>query len=314
MNPLASNVHIDAALSNFSLGYRNNNFIADEIAPVVPVGKKSDYYFIHGKEKFDVVATKRAPQGNYARVQHAYSNTTYMCDEYGLEHAVFDDAVANADPAINPMQGAASLIMDLLLLRKEVDLCTEITSTTPPTENNAVAAADRWNQDDSDPLGQIEDDKKAIKNSAGFKPNRLLLGNAVFNALVRHPQMLGMISGGSTIAAPAIITAEFLARAFGVDKIIVPDSIKNSAKQGQTATLTDVWGKIALLFYYPGNSVGLETPAYALQFQWTGDGGGMVTERYREEQKRAEILRTRFYNDQKVTGAAFAALRTTVVD
>ena len=43
--PQSNEVHIDAALTNLSVGYQNPAFIADRLAPVVPVRKQSDKYF-----------------------------------------------------------------------------------------------------------------------------------------------------------------------------------------------------------------------------------------------------------------------------
>ena len=45
--PEVSQVHIDAALSNVSVAYRNPAFVADAIAPPLAVRKQSDKYFIY---------------------------------------------------------------------------------------------------------------------------------------------------------------------------------------------------------------------------------------------------------------------------
>ena len=58
--------HIDAALSNISIAYRNGVFIAERVLPVVPVLKQSDKYYTHGKEAFNVLDDRRSA-GSEAR-------------------------------------------------------------------------------------------------------------------------------------------------------------------------------------------------------------------------------------------------------
>lgn len=43
-------VHIDAALTNISVSYAPQGFIADIIAPVVPVEKESDKYYVWNRD------------------------------------------------------------------------------------------------------------------------------------------------------------------------------------------------------------------------------------------------------------------------
>jgi hypothetical protein len=44
--PEAFQSHVDAALTNASVAYSNASFAADAIAPMVPVRKQSDKYFV----------------------------------------------------------------------------------------------------------------------------------------------------------------------------------------------------------------------------------------------------------------------------
>lgn len=45
--PTKSSVHIDSAMSNISIAYRNENYIAEQIFPNVPVQHQSDKYFVN---------------------------------------------------------------------------------------------------------------------------------------------------------------------------------------------------------------------------------------------------------------------------
>ena len=47
--PTVRDVHLDTAMTQVSIAYQNNAFIADQVFPVVRVNKKSDYYWIFPK-------------------------------------------------------------------------------------------------------------------------------------------------------------------------------------------------------------------------------------------------------------------------
>ena len=47
-NPTVRDVHREQYLDNISIAYRNTSLIWDQVFPVVPVEKKSDWYFIKG--------------------------------------------------------------------------------------------------------------------------------------------------------------------------------------------------------------------------------------------------------------------------
>jgi hypothetical protein len=49
--PSTNTVHVDKALSNISIAYRNTSYCADLISPLIPVKFESDRYYIYGKER-----------------------------------------------------------------------------------------------------------------------------------------------------------------------------------------------------------------------------------------------------------------------
>lgn len=102
--PNANEVHIDAALTNLSVGYRNPAFIADLLAPVVPVRKQSDKYFICDAEReaFRPSDDRRAPGAEASEVNFALSSDNYYCEDHALTSAIPDEERENADPVIQP--------------------------------------------------------------------------------------------------------------------------------------------------------------------------------------------------------------------
>ena len=102
--PTAPEVHIDAALTNVAVVYKNPAFIADLIAPPVLVRKQSDKYFIFdaGREAMRPTPDRRAPGAVANEVDFSLSTDTYYCDGHALTSPITDEERENADPVIQP--------------------------------------------------------------------------------------------------------------------------------------------------------------------------------------------------------------------
>ena len=61
MNPTQSEVHIDVGLSDASVFFRNQKFIAEDYLRTKMVGKVSDKIWVYGREAFNLINDLRAP-------------------------------------------------------------------------------------------------------------------------------------------------------------------------------------------------------------------------------------------------------------
>lgn len=314
--PTPSQVTLNTGLTNFALGYapQAGRFIANELAPVIPVGKIAGSYFVYGQEHLDdqSAIAKRHRDGSYARVDHAMSSGTYSCEDYGLEEVIRDPVQANADSGIDPMQDAAMIIREQMLLAQEIRLAAAVAAATGLAYD--AAAGTVWTTSTSDPVGDVKTLMDAVLNNTGANANVLTMNLAVFNALRVHPDVLDRIKYGGTTASPAIVTANMLAQLFGVDKVVVGSAVKNTSKQGQNRSLSAVWASSVIALHNPGVPA-MGIPCFAAQFSWRGDTGGqdLVAETYRDDSRRGEVVRVRQYRDEVICGPLFGARLSSVV-
>ena len=91
--PEVSQVHIDVALTNVSVEYRNAAFVAEQIAPPVSVKKQSGKYFVYDPEReaFRQTDDKRAPGAEANEVGFALSTDSYYAEDHALEAAIPDE-------------------------------------------------------------------------------------------------------------------------------------------------------------------------------------------------------------------------------
>lgn len=305
--PTPSQVHIDAALTNLSVGYRNPAFIADLLAPVVPVRKQSDKYFIYDseREQFRQSDDKRAPGAEAAEVNFALSSDNYYCEDHALLAVIPDEERENADPVIQPNIDRTEFLRAKIDLNKEIELAAMLTSTSVITQNTTLSGDTQWSDPDSDPVAAIEAQKATIMASVQVMPNTLVLPYPVYSAVRTHAKVIERMG----LSFAGAMTEQALAQVFDVENVLVARAFKNTAAAGQTPSMSYVWGKDALLAYVPTRP-GLKQMALALTFAWSGAPGsvsGHRVELWREERRKADALRVQRYYDQKLiaAGAAF---------
>ena len=107
-------------------------------------------------------------------------------------------------------------------------------------------------------------------------PNRLALGANVFNALKLHPAILERVKYGGSTANPASVTANVLAQLFGVEKLVVLNSIMNKADMGAEADMQFIGDPNAFLLAYATNAPSIDEPSAGYIFSWDMLGNGQI--------------------------------------
>src|SRR5258708_7655997 len=94
-------LHIDAVLSNITIGFRPQGFIADQIFPVIPVQKETNFYYTWPREEWTRLKNAERSRGTQAKkLNTTVSTDTYACKNYALGiDAAYED-LANADEAL----------------------------------------------------------------------------------------------------------------------------------------------------------------------------------------------------------------------
>lgn len=293
MQPTPGDVHVNAPLTNISVAFIQSasDFIASRVFPNIPVSKQSDRYYTYNRGDFNRDEMElRAPGTESAGSGYSLDNTpTYFADRYSVHKDIPDEVRANADAALNPDREATVFVTTKALIKREKLFVakyfksgvwgTDITGVNATPSTGQVL---RWNDGASDPIKNVRDAKRTIRQSTGFEPNKLVLGRAVYDALVDHPDIIDRVKYGQTAGAPAKGTLAALAALFEIEEIMVMNAIENTAKEGQTASHSFIGGKHAMLCH-SASSPGLMTPTAGYTFSWTGlMGNGIEGNRIRQ--------------------------------
>lgn len=327
MNPTPGDVHVNQPLTNISIAFLQNanNFVATRVFPNIPVSKQSDRYYVYDRGEFNRDEMKeRAPATESAGGGYSLDNTpTYFATQYSFHRDIPDQVRANADSVLNPDREATAYVTHKALIRREkLWAARYFAASVWTTEYTGVAATPtgsqrlRWSDANANPIEDVREGKRTIAQSTGFEPNKLVLGRAVYDALLDHPDIIDRIKYGQTAGAPAMAGADSLARLFNVDEILVMNGIENTAQEGRTATHSFIGGKHAMLCYSTPTP-GLMTPTAGYTFSWTGLlGNGAEGNRirsFRLEQLQADRVEIDMAFDLRLISADLGAFWNGIV-
>jgi hypothetical protein len=323
MKPTASDVHVNKPLTNLAHGYAQDkaNYIAAAAFPLVPVQKQGDRYFQF--DKGDLLrdeAQVRAPGTESAGSGVAIDNTpNYFCDKYAYHEDIDDDRRANADTPLVPDQEATEQVTQKLLTKREIEWASAYFGTSKwDTDLTGVDASPganqflQWDDASSNPAADIAVGAEAIRSATGYSPNTLVLGASVYAQLKNNSSVLERIK----YTQKGVVTAELLAALFDVERVLVAKAVYNTAAEGQTASMADIFGKAALLLY-AAKSPGIRTPSAGYTFAWTGLLGagamGMRIKKFRMEHLESDRVEGEMAFDQKLVAADLGCFFTTAI-
>lgn len=280
MNPTPGDVHVNAPLTNISIAFLQNasNFVATRVFPNIPVSKQSDRYFVYDRGDFNRdEMQQRAPGTPSAGGGYRLDNTpTYFASRWSFHKDVPDEVRANADAALNPDREATAFVTHKALIRREKAFVGSFFTTgrwgvdiTGVTGTPSAGQVKKWNDATSTPIINIRDQKRAIAQSTGFEPNKLVLGRATYDALLNHPELIDRIKYGQTAGGPAVVNRQTMAALFEVDEVLVMNAVENTGVEGAANAHQFIGGAHALLTY-SAPEPGLMTPSGGYTFSWTG--------------------------------------------
>ena len=298
--PDKTDVHVVASLTEVSIAFGDGEFISDKIAPVVPVNKQSDKYFIldateEGKRDTD---TNRAPGAEANEEDYNVTNDTYTSDDHALRGIVPDEERDNADVAIQPDIDKTEFLTRKILLRKEIALQAAMVAGITTNSN---AAGNNWGDyTNGDPISNVQTAKLEVLSGVGYPANKMAIDWATWNKLRDHPDIIDRVKAGQTSGA-AIATTADVAKVLDLDEILVSTAFKNSALRDATASKTALWSTDAWVFYRPPR-VTLRSMTTFATFQWKAfsNGLGVKVVKWREPKRTGDMVQVHRHYDQKL--------------
>lgn len=292
---------VDPVLTQLSIGYQNSAYIAEMLFPSIRVAKQSGKHFIYDKGRFRVNDNKRG--AGAPSKETTLSLTTglpYFCEDHALKQFVTDEDVDNAVPPVDPFQDATENVTEMHMVAREVELAGSLTDTGTLTQNTTLSGTSQWSDySNSDPFTVIETGKQTVHAAIHVDPNTLILGKQVWDKLKHHPAFLERVK----YSQKGVISEDLLASLVGVDRVIIAAAGKNTAVEGQTDSMSYIWGKDAVLGYI-NPRVAQKMITLGLTYQWKERQVERLRGTDQEDRKGTFVRVGNHYYDQQLVSAS----------
>lgn len=299
---VSRDVHIDAMLTNLSIGYKNDLYIADQIAPIVPVRRQSDIIPKYDQSHwFRNQAVIRAPGTASERGGFTVDTSqTYYCPRYSFGFEIPDETRDNTDPPWDLDRDGTAFVTDRLMMKREISAAGKFFATglwaTPDVTPSVL-----WSTyGTSTPLVDITVYQDTVEGRIARMPNKFIMGKQVFSILKWHPDLMDKIK----YTQRGVVTTDLLAALIDMETVLIGRAIFTASAEGTaeaSVVYQRVWGKNALLLHVP-SAPSLMTPAAAYTFTWNRVPNSIqYFTRKRNDEREVDILEGNTYFDQRIT-------------
>lgn len=309
-------------MEDFNLAADRQGFIAYEVLRVIEAGAQAGVY---GKIPIEELLKKRnklarAPGGGYSRDTFKFTTGSYACQEYGHEEPIDDRAFRMYQNYFSAEVIAAQRARDAVLRGAEIRAAAMIfNGTTWTGAALRTAVSNEWDENhytDATPIKDVNAAAQKVWDGTGVWPNALVICRKTFRHLRNIDEVKDAIA--STGAGESVlqrrITLAQLGQAFDLDYILVAGSAKNTADEGQSASLSSIWddeyAMVCRVAETVAETADIAEPCIGRVIHWAEDGSeiGGTMESYRDETIRGDVIRCRHDVDEIVTYAELGHL------
>lgn len=322
-------LYVDPILTTFSVGYKDQALYADRIMPETPVRTQSGQYRVFDRSDWLIFQAAREP-GAVANevVGRKWSLDTFQTRERSLQAPIFDeerqqltsqgglaDPVFGGDLQIQPEVDAVRLVTRSLLLDRELAVSTVVRNAANYAAGNKVTLAGAQQWDDytggtastSNPVANIQTAFRAIYAATGRYPNTIVIPSLGIQYIENHPRVVDRFKSFALTMDNAFQTIT----GFPAGNIIPVDSVYNNVNNiDSTLNVVSFWGKDVWIGIVD-QTAGQNTFTFGKTFaQIYPDGTTKPTDRWREEPRKADLVRVSYKWDTKIVAAGAGYLIT----
>ena len=284
------------------LSNKKNLFIGTELMPIYSSDVRSGIYMKLGlgdSEALNDDALKIASGAGYPRTSRRFTSDTFDAVEYGLEEVLPDAIRRDTDRFFNTETNIAEMLLRQIQMSHEARVAsvsfaanglTAISASVPYTDANVLTM---------DVPADVASAKLELAKY-GVMPNTLVMSQVLFERIRRSAKVQNQFFGVVTTDQSRLLSEAEVASAVGVDRVLVGRAAKNTAKKGQPYAGGFIWGNsyLALANTSGGDFSG---GGFGRTIIWSADASApFVAETYRDDARRADVLRVRQNSAEKV--------------
>ena len=330
-------LYVDPILTDFSVGFKDQSLYGLRLFPETPVRTPSGKYRVYDRSDWLIHRSLRAPNTVANEVgAKKWSEDVFSTKEHALQAVITDEerkelvsqgglanAVFGGDLQIDPERDATDYVTRSLMLEHEKRVADAIrdTGNYPGGSTLDLAGSTQWDDytggeaSDSDPVANIKLAMQKVHLSTGRWPNTFTIPWDAVGIIENHPRVVARYKYTSVtnpdawqalLGLPAEATAGL--------RVFVVDSMYNAADNVDVAEdITSFWGQdvwLGIVDETPGQKTKTFGKTFAEVYL---DGSVRPTERWREENRKVDVVRTNWKYDLKIVSPTAGYLWTNVV-
>lgn len=321
--PTIEQGHIDAALSDFGvkLFLENQNYVANQIAPVIPVPNQSGKYFIidpreglNDEHEEDLTYGQESTMMNFVVGQGDYATNLI-----GKAHLMPDGVVKNSDDAIKEEQKGVAYLANNQAIKRERRLARLIDDVTNfAAAGHHFAAALPWDNAAAIPKVDIDAGVRLIQLASGVTPTDIMfspLAYDIFTSNAEVKELYKYQKGDLYLRTGEIGDVVYNLR------VSKAGAIYDTTAPLETSALAFIWEQMTVLgddwclMFYKDPMPTRWTAGFAGQFVWNQNkvAPGMMgrLRRFRDEPKEGEVFDLRLdHQVQILNGGSGCCIHT----
>lgn len=337
----------DPILSDFSVGFKDQDLYGEQLAPVTRVFTRNGRYRVFDRSDWLIWQRDHRAPGTVANEisGRKWSEDTFRVKEHSLQTPVYDEEEEELNSpgglgnpnlggaiTIDPETDATRLVTRSLLLNHELAVATIFRNTANYTLSNTVTlttggTGTRWNNYALATAGDVNtaysnpvaDLRTAVRNVRKYTkrwPNVIAMPLDAVGVIENHPRVVARYQYTSVYDPNA--WRQILGVPEGVAeglKTIIYDSEYNTADNiDATPSMATFWGQdvwVGVVDETDDQNVQTFAKTFARPYP---NGDIRPTDRWREEGRKTDVVRTSTRYDIKITSPGAGYLIKTAVD
>lgn len=180
---------------------------------------------------------------------------------------------------------------------------------------NTAAVTTEWDTAaTATPRADVLEAKTALRGATGVQVDSMAMSLKVYENVILTAELGDRLQYTTPIELmPMEAQIRVVAQYFQVSNLYIGGAQYDTAKKGQSYSLSDLWDDEYVLLFKRSEGMDLQEAALGRTFLWTQDSpSNTVVETYREEDKRSDVYRVRQYTDEELIFAGAGYLLSNI--
>ena len=289
---------VDPVLTNIARAFKPSGFIASDILPIIPVDVDAGQYPVFDGFFDDDADNKVSDRAVTPEVDFEFSTDQYLCEDYRLKATITKKEERNAHGAVRLRQNKLDVVLTRMAIRRERRAADLLRKTTNGGQLTLGAApSNNWNVDAATIETDIKTGATAVYSATGMSTNTIVIPYLVAYEIAMQQDIREIVK--YTVNGQDVLRVGdgLLPSVLHGHKVVIPKgALRNTAAEGATRSLSEIWGDHVRLLHVPEGGGGWGIPATGYTFQSEPE----VVDRWKDNDPPVENIRAWESKDEKV--------------